>query len=61
MRKPTCVRAANGVRRVRIPAMKIPPPNIHFAPNRSANKPKIEFYIFLFRIIFIPPRTCVRR
>lgn len=41
MRNPTCNLAANGVNRVRIPAMKIPPPNIHFAPNRSASTPEI--------------------
>jgi len=40
IRKPTCILAANGVKRVKIPAMKILPPNIHLAPNRSANIPE---------------------
>ena len=40
--KPTCNRAANGVKSVNRPAIRIPPPNIHLAPNRSANIPKIK-------------------
>lgn len=39
IRKPTCKRAASGVKSVKIPGIKILIPNIHLAPKRSANVP----------------------
>ena len=42
---PTCVRAANGVKSVNTPAINIPPPNIHLAPNFSAKFPVKNFYL----------------
>ncbi len=65
IRSPTCVLAAIGVSNVRIPDTKIPQPNTHLAPKRSANAPinknKTKWITALtFSLLRLPPISCER-